>query len=139
RPDPAVSVMRSVLALELADELAHVAGKWLELRCRSCAGRTPKAFAAQQRAQTLHPAAPGKLPDDNGDERDHRAQRNEEIEQIAPRFGAPIGDEARIVDNDQIAARIDGRSEGGGGQMQTAEVGAGGPIAPRIRINGVAA
>ena len=45
-----------------------------------------ESFAAQQRAQSLHPAAPRQLRDDHGDQRDDRAERDEEVEQVAPRF-----------------------------------------------------
>ena len=69
-PDALAAVERAVLALEVADQFAEVARDRPQLGGRRRPGRPQDAFAAQQRAQPLHPAAPRKLRDDDGNQRD---------------------------------------------------------------------
>ncbi len=103
-PDALAAVERAVLSLEIADELAQVARDRAQLRRRRRAGRAQDALAAQQRAQALHPAAPRQLGDHHGDERDRRAQRAEEVEQVPAGLLAAARDEAHVVDEHQLGA-----------------------------------
>ena len=61
--------------------------------------------APQQCAQSLHPAAPREPGDDHGDERDHAAQRDEEVEEVASGLVAAPLDEAHVVHEHQAAVR----------------------------------
>ena len=104
-PDALAAVERPVLALEVADQLAYVARDRPQLGRRRCPRRAQDPLAAQQRAQALHPAAPRELRDDDGDQRDRRAQRDEEVEEITSRLLASPRDEAHVVDEHELRAR----------------------------------
>ncbi len=119
-PDALAAVERPILALEIADQVAQVAGDRPQLRRGGRPGRAQDAFAAQQRAQPLHPAAPRELRDDHGDERDARAERDEEVEEVAPRFLAAALDEAHVVDQDETRIRRDVAVDGAHRDVQHA-------------------
>ena len=104
-PDPLAAVERAVLPLEVADEVAQVVRDGAQLRRGGGDVRAQDAFAAQQRVQSAHPAAPRDLRDDHGDERDRGAQRDEEIEQVAPELLVAALDEAHVVDERQPCVR----------------------------------
>ena len=70
--------------------------------------RAQYPLAAQQRAQPLHPAAPGELRDGDGDEGDDRAHDDEEVEQIAAGLLAAALDEAHVVNQHESPARAGG-------------------------------
>ena len=104
RPALLALVGRPELVLELAQQRLHVARDRPQLGRRAARGRPQDAFAAQQRAQARHPAAPRQLRDDDGDQRDAEGERGEEIEEIAPRLLAAPLDEAHVVHEHELRA-----------------------------------
>ena len=104
RPGELRLVARPVLRLELAHELAHVARERPQLGHVGRARGTHQSLAAQQRAQSLHPAAPRQLRDDDRDQRDDRAERDEEVEQVALRLLAAADGESHVVHEDELGA-----------------------------------
>ena len=119
-PDALAAVERPVLPLEVADQVAEVAGDRAQLRRRGGTGRPQDALAAQQPAQAVHPAPPRELRDDDRDQRDARAERDEEVEQVAARFLAAALDEAHVVDQHEARVGRDAAVDGANRDVQHA-------------------
>ena len=116
-PDALAAVQRPVLPLEVPDQLLQVALDRAQLGRRSSGG-AQDALATQQSPQALHPAAPGQLRDDDGDQRDAQAQHDEEIEQVAPRLAAPALDEAHVVNEHEVRGRVVAGGDAADREMQ---------------------
>ena len=65
--------------------------------------RQRERLAADQRLDPGHPAAKRELRDHHGDQRDHRAQRREQIDDVFLRVGAATLDEAHVVHDQDLA------------------------------------
>jgi hypothetical protein len=99
-----VSSVGPELVLELAQQRLHVASDRAQLG-RSAGGRPQDAFAAQKRAQSRDPSAPGKLRDHDGDQRHAQGERGEEVEEVPTRLFAAALDEAHVVHEHELRRR----------------------------------
>ena len=72
---------------------------------RANLGLAQQTFAAQQGAHAGHPAPPGQLGDDHRNQRHHRRQRHEEVEDITLGFFAAARDKTHVMHQDQLARR----------------------------------
>ena len=67
-------------------------------------GHHQQALAAQHRAESLHPAAPGELRDHYSDECDGEAEPDKEEKEVVARLPAAPGDEAHVVYQHELPA-----------------------------------
>ena len=93
-------VARAALGLEIPHQGFQVPRDRAQL-ARLGLGRKRKRLAADQRLDARHPAAPGKLRDHHGDQRDHRADRGKQVEDVLLGVGAAPLDETHVVDDQQ--------------------------------------
>ena len=97
-------VSGAMVGFEICDQRAQVFHDGSELggRSREAAPARPSRYhqqtlTAQQRAETLHPAAPGQLRDHHRDERYGEAEPDKEEEEVVAGLAAAAGDEAHVV------------------------------------------
>jgi len=101
-PDALAAVERTILALEVANEIADVASDRLQLGHRHRDAGAHEPLAAQQAAKALHPAAPRQLRDHHRDERDDRRERDEEVQEVPPRLRSPALDRAHVAHEQEL-------------------------------------
>ncbi len=104
-PDALAAIERAILPFEVSDELAQVPGDRPQFGRRSPPRGSQNALAAKQSAQTVHPAAPRELRNDDGDQRDARAERDEEVEEVPAGFLAAAFHEAHVMDEHEAGIR----------------------------------
>ena len=103
-PDALAAVERPVLPLEVADQLAQVAGDRAQLRRRGRrAGRRMPSPRSSARRPCTQPRQDS-CAMTTVISATLRAQRDEEVEQVAPRLLAAALDEAHVVDEHELGA-----------------------------------
>lgn len=105
RPVDLALIAAASLGFEFPDQRLQIPRHGSQLRHVHFVGSRAEAFAANQRFQAGHPSAPAQLGDDHGDERDDRADADEQVEHVLLGVLAAALNEAHVMHHDEIPIR----------------------------------